>query len=830
MALTRSVRPRRSYVRVAARVLAVLAVAFVARRAFTTDVASSSLALSSASRAVDQSREVKIVSAFNSLEHFRADASDDARRELGSRNASHDDVDATDALGVPLSWLNALRIAPVSSSSCASPGADARERARVDALASTEADADDALRALFPSDTRERAALVIARGTIEERIFAARHARARAVIVAVTSAREREACEAAGVPSHYPRDGSASTNARGYATALYVIKRGHTAIVSSSDVTFEANPLTSMTDDGADVGGTIRGDGAKRARVQGMADPAMGWSQYAQSMVVPLIRSSFVAFHPTRATLGLLEWLSSKECDLDDTDDAFTDEILMPAHDGRQRAGVSFRLLNKECFAEEGIVARVTDGPTRWDGKNTHENDVLAQKKDFSGAKATVLRNDKCGVVSESERIGPKPRALRYIVDQDGEYPANCDKLPELCEVVKRVARNREIVAAVSNKNIFYMLGLFIDGLKRTKIKNYVVVALDKETAAWCKERDVPYYHRELQSITGSTDNHATSGLKFRILNEFVSTGTSVLLSDVDVVWMQDPFADDPQSTNKRLIYRDVDIEGMTDGWDDPSAYGFSWNGQRRLVARNSGMFFVSATYETQTMMTRLAERMATETNTWDQTAYNEEQVYLWGQPQHAVYSGVSQRVMNYMCFMNSKYFFRFMRFDTDLYPTHRPASVHVNYHPEKPDRMVSIIEQYWKGEKDAIDVWNWGEGRKGTKECAKRPSDEEVLKIIANSPIAQALVSKSKLQPGRWGGSQGLKLRADGTLTTPWNEGKWGLLPSAAVKETIFMDFGGAYHVLTLAKGDSSAGVNEAYMFKSRRCTDNNEVDVMFD
>lgn len=49
-------------------------------------------------------------------------------------------------------------------------------------------------------------------------------------------------------------------------------------------------------------------------------------------------------------------------------------------------------------------------------------------------------------------------------------------------------------------------------------------------------------------------------------------------------------------------------------------------------------------------MMNRLAHRMATE-DVWDQTAYNEEQFYV----SYGGYRspGVSQRVMNYMCFMN---------------------------------------------------------------------------------------------------------------------------------------------------------------------------------
>jgi len=50
--------------------------------------------------------------------------------------------------------------------------------------------------------------------------------------------------------------------------------------------------------------------------------------------------------------------------------------------------------------------------------------------------------------------------------------------------------------------------------------------------------------------------------------------------------------------------------------------------------------------------------------------------------------------VMSYMCFQNTKYLFRYMRSDPALYDAAagrslRPVSVHVNYHPEKPQRMV---------------------------------------------------------------------------------------------------------------------------------------------
>ena len=204
-----------------------------------------------------------------------------------------------------------------------------------------------------------------------------------------------------------------------------------------------------------------------------------------------------------------------------------------------------------------------------------------------------------------------------------------------------------------------------------------VVVALDEPTATHVRGLGVATYVRSsLRSRTGSTDNHATSGLKFAVLRDFIAAGCSVLLSDVDVVWLQNPFT-------LPSLYRDVDVEGMTDGWDDPTAYGYEWggHGMLRLSARNSGLFYVRATHETLAMMGRLKGRMEREA-VWDQTAYNEEMWWAALPTQPSV--GVSARVMNYFCNMNSKTMFRFMLDDPQLMTKHRPVSIHVNYHPEK--------------------------------------------------------------------------------------------------------------------------------------------------
>jgi hypothetical protein len=40
-------------------------------------------------------------------------------------------------------------------------------------------------------------------------------------------------------------------------------------------------------------------------------------------------------------------------------------------------------------------------------------------------------------------------------------------------------------------------------------------------------------------------------------------------------------------------------------------------------------------------------------------------------------------------------------------------VSAHVNYHPEKPQRMVDILAQYHHNKPHAIDKWHWGVGLK---------------------------------------------------------------------------------------------------------------------
>lgn len=342
---------------------------------------------------------------------------------------------------------------------------------------------------------------------------------------------------------------------------------------------------------------------------------------------------------------------------------ALTAEALTPSHDAWRSVGVSVRMLPPRCYAQlvggtlggrfsgsiPSVVAAVPPGaerraavmasvrdsgtlpllaslppapraredPNRLLTSAVHDTTPAVVKAQCEAELPPARAETRAQAAADdaaAEAAGAPRRArpLNYILPASAPFPppAACvaHGLQELCALLRTVvAPRREALVAVSNKNIFHMLQLYIDGVKRAKVSNALVVALDDETHAWLSERSFPSYVRKVQARGGSTDNHATSGLKFRILREFMLVGCSVLLSDVDVAWMRDPFP---------ALYGDADVEGMTDGFDDLSSYGAPGSGvlggsSWRIFARNSGMFYISATNESLRMMERMTHRMA---------------------------------------------------------------------------------------------------------------------------------------------------------------------------------------------------------------------------
>jgi len=128
---------------------------------------------------------------------------------------------------------------------------------------------------------------------------------------------------------------------------------------------------------------------------------------------------------------------------------------------------------------------------------------------------------------------------------------------PRLAKLLAEIAVGKEVIVALANSNVKSMLEVWFNSIKKVGIPNYLVVALDDTIVEFCKENDVPVYKRDpdenVDFIGKSGGNHAVSGLKFRILREFLQLGYGVLLSDVDIVYLQNPFD------------HDSDVESMSD-------------------------------------------------------------------------------------------------------------------------------------------------------------------------------------------------------------------------------------------------------------------------
>jgi hypothetical protein len=714
--------------------------------------------------------------------------------------------------------------------------------------------------------------LTASTATTRERLTAARDAVvAGQLLLIVTDTAGAELAQSLGIawwrvppsPDLKSNAAAASATSAQWRGASLLVRAGCTVVLSTGRVMWHANPFAHLAGD-VDVEAAQTGSGS-RGSVIGVHDPPMGWSAYGQTMTAPLLDSSVVALQPTFAAAELAAQmghrLSKGRSGMrgDSLSMLLTRLAHTPSHDGDTRAGVSMRTLPASCFVHESsavwtaltgrVVSSLGPSPSSAAAGGSTDDQLLAadgatsaalpgaamgrdandilKSASFDEARSVVLQHG-C-TARPRDAGGAVPRPLNDVLKPSDTFPHEqaCrldENMQSLCALLEVAAINREVLAAVSNKNIHPMLSTFLVGVARANISNAMVVALDDATAAFARKHRAHTYVRKLVSRTGSTDNHATSGLKFAILHEFISAGCSVLLSDVDVVWLQNPFT-------LPSLYRDADVEGMTDGWDDPSAFGYHWRGQGalRLSARNSGLFYVRATSETQRMMWRLKGRMEHE-GVWDQTAYNEEMWYaaLPGMMSH----GVSSRVMNYYCHMNSKTLFRFMLDDDSLMARHRPVSVHINYHPEKLPRMEDVFQKY-HGLGDDVDLgaglgrptkrhaqgglyaWHWGVGLKAGKSC------REAARVRGDDG-ASALASKVTRSGGvaTWSGMKGLTFGGRGSLTTPWGSGSWGRLRDDP--EKLFADFIGQQHVMSLHRDGWPKMV-------SMRCADFENVTVVF-
>ena len=325
---------------------------------------------------------------------------------------------------------------------------------------------------------------------------------------------------------------------------------------------------------------------------------------------------------------------------------------------------------------------------------------------------------------------------------------------------------------------------------------------------------------------------------KFDTIGRLLAQGFGVLYAAPPTLFLRDPFAS---------LHRDADVEAMSLGWDDGSAYGYNhvlddpsmgftrFCHGSRIAGYNPGFFYSMPTAEAVALTARMAERLrraegvegrltASSTAAAVDDVERIEFVHELWLPSHHDYASVGAvlRVMNYLCFVNSKVLFRQLR-NLPSTADGSPVALQMDYHSDTLSRMVAALARFVEGRPselrelplaDANDAKTASGGGRaapllGCARSGRTGSSATKLgaHLIRNSPYA-------------WGGVGDMVFEEEGVLSTPWGKGEWGVHPADESPATaVYADFVGAKHNVRF---DLSTG-----MGVSTRCNDNNVVLV---
>jgi len=264
------------------------------------------------------------------------------------------------------------------------------------------------------------------------------------------------------------------------------------------------------------------------------------------------------------------------------------------------------------------------------------------------------------------------------------------------------------------------ILASFIEVNRAANITNYLIIALDDAVGAACRAARAPYVRIDLavpDAQKGSRGANMISTLKYELLADVLLMGYAVLVVDLDLAFLRNPFAH---------LVRDADLEGSSDGFTRGWAGGqlasvsdrsMGWGGgglYSQLFTINVGCVFVQPSPRTVALMRRVAAALRAKP-AWDQQVFNE--ILLSPGYAERPTHGVSLRVMDHLLWANSKTFFKSERarfFPGATASAPMPVMVHMNYHPDKHKRMVCVIDRYLHGKPDACDAFPGG-SEKGT-------------------------------------------------------------------------------------------------------------------
>jgi len=322
------------------------------------------------------------------------------------------------------------------------------------------------------------------------------------------------------------------------------------------------------------------------------------------------------------------------------------------------------------------------------------------------------------------------------------------------------------------------------------------------------------------------------AAVKWACIAAALRMGVGLLVLEPDSVLFADPFS---------ALYRDADFEALADGWDETSVWGYDhvvddptmgWSRYchgTRMSTRDPGLMLAQATEAGAIVALRVARRLAL---SGPGAARSEREVFnqeTW-LPSHGSYvaGGASLRVMNFLCFANSKNLMRLTKDDALQRAGFAPIAARFSYHAPKAALAAAALLEFGpprqKGAMEAA-LKAAAAGGRGARPAACAAFAHNFHRLRADerafSPVVARVVAASNWT---WAGIKPFNLQADGVLLTPWGTGEWGVYQPAsgtpadgAAASTLLASFGGAEMVLEF---EEFMGEQHA-MFVATRCSD---------
>jgi len=175
---------------------------------------------------------------------------------------------------------------------------------------------------------------------------------------------------------------------------------------------------------------------------------------------------------------------------------------------------------------------------------------------------------------------------------------------------------------------------------------------------------------------------------------------------------------------------------------------------------------------------------------------------------------GAILRVMNHLCFVNSKVLFRQLRHH---HKGKKPVLVQINYHSDVLRRMDATVSHFLDGNSKAFKELPLADTSHEKADELPLTCDEAERKAQSAQAAAELHAQLQEQSPYAWAGVGDMFFKPNGELITPWARGTWGAHAGDPAR-AVYADFVGARHNVKFMP--SGLGV-------STRCGDGNVVLV---